>query len=97
MRKLQKNNVLKYGESSTICCKEDLLKYASRSLQVNKDFVIWAIKLNSLNIAYADPSLQNDVYLVTLAVQGNGIALSFLSEDLNKNKDVVYAAVLNDG
>lgn len=72
MRKLQKNNVLKYGESLTIYCKEDLLKtsktglslkYASRSLQVNKDFVIWAIKLNSLNIAYADTSLQNDVYL----------------------------------
>lgn len=64
------------------------LKYASPTLQDDKDIVMAAVGQNGLALEFASPGLKNDRVIVgTTMLQQSNLALQFASEELKNDKD----------
>ena len=88
-------------EVAMIAVKENgsALEYTSEGLRKNLKIAYTAVKSNPLSLRYLDQSLRADFDLVKLAINNDqsGLALSFASEDLRNNKELVINAVRRSG
>lgn len=74
------------------------LRFASSELKKDRDIVLEAINQNGAAIKFADKSFLNDkrVIIETLKKPNTGFIMSFISEDLRKDKEVILTAYNQD-
>ena len=77
------------------CWGEGPLKWASKRLQGNKQFVLYTLSelKNGRWLEHASETLKNDYDVVTIALRYSSLALEFVSDELKSNKTIVLRAV----
>ena len=73
-----------------------VIKYISPGLWKDKEFVLAAVKKNSLMLQYVDLQLRDDREIVLVAVRDNGMMLIHAGPLMQKDKEIVITAVLNN-
>ena len=73
--------------------------YADDSLKNNREFVLKAVGLNGSSIQYAKEGFKKDKEIILKAVSSPQISFAFTFADisLQNDRDIVEAAVKNDG
>lgn len=69
------------------------IKFASKRLQNNRDFVIETAKHSAYVLEHVSPILQDDKELVLLCVKSYGMSLQYASSRLMNDKEVALAAI----
>ena len=69
------------------------LKYASKDLKNDIEFVLEAVQENRFDLRYAPGNLRNNNKTVLEAVENDGRALCHVSKDLKKDREVVLIAL----
>jgi len=72
-------------------------KYADKSLQNNRDFVLKSVKTNSEIIYLVSHAFQEDKEILRTAVIQDGLALKLANKTLSKDVETVRLAIVNNG
>lgn len=66
------------------------LELGNESIRNNREIVMKAVRKNGLNLAFANPLLQNDLELVEVAAKQHFLALSYTQFNLFDIKDLIF-------
>jgi hypothetical protein len=73
------------------------LRYASDTLQNDKDVVSAAVNNHSIAFIFASNALRNDKQIVLMAITNNPDLLMYASDTLKNDREVVYTAISKAG
>ena len=73
----------------------DYFKLASESLRGDKEFALFAVNINPINLEFVTENLKDDCEVVLPAVKSRGSVLEYASDKLKDNYEIVLEAVKN--